>query len=50
MRKGFMIQRDEDCMANSISICSSPQIPTPSASVMRYQMKEPGEFRLSRFA
>ncbi len=32
---------------SSISICSSPQIARPSASVIRYQMKEPGEFRLS---
>jgi hypothetical protein len=34
----------------SISICSSPQMPRPSASVIRYQIKEPGEFRWSRFA
>ena len=34
----------------SISICSSPQMPRPSESVIRYQMKEPGEFRWSRFA
>ena len=47
--RDFMIQRVQ-CMVRSISICSSPQIPTPSASVMRYQMKEPGEFRLSRRA
>jgi len=43
-------QRADDWRASSISICSSPQMLRPSASVIRYQMKEPGELRWSRFA